>query len=354
MRTIDRYIASNVIASTLTVLLALLAIFTFFALIDELDEVGRGSYGLVQVFVFVLMTAPSLAYELFPMAALIGSLLGLGSMMRNGEITVMRCAGVSKVRVVISVMKAGALFVALAVLVGELVAPPAEAYARQYRSLAINDRIALKTRNGFWARDADSYINIREILPGDRIKDIFIYEFDAASELRTSTHAREARYVDGRWILEHISQTIISETAIERRTVERAAWDSLLRPDLVAMVAIQPDSLSVRTLVKYIRFLNSNGQSAQRYEHALWVKVTYPFASAVMVFLAIPLVLRASRTATVGQRVLLGGLVGLGFHLLNQAAGHLGVVYDVAPALSAAGPALAMCVIGAVLLLRTA
>lgn len=354
MKTIDRYIAANVIASTTTVLLALLAIFTFFAVIDELEEIGRGSYGIVQVFIYVFMSAPSLAYELFPMAALIGSLLGLGAMMRNGEITVVRCAGVSKLRIVVSVMKAGSLFVAAAVLVGELMAPPAEAYARQYRSIAINDRIALKTQNGFWARDGDSYINIREILPGDQVKDIFIYEFDGDSELRTSTHAQQARYIEGQWILEQISQTMISDTGIEQRRVDRAAWDSLLRPDLIAMVAIQPDSLSVWTLVKYIRFLANNGQSAQRYEHALWVKVTYPFASAVMVFLAIPMVLRAGRSTTIGQRVLVGGLIGLGFHLLNQAAGHLGVVYDIAPAISAGGPALAMFIVGIVLLFRTA
>lgn len=353
MRTIDRYIASNVIASTMTVLVALLAIFTFFALIDELEEVGRGSYGIVQAFVYVFMSAPSLAYELFPMAALIGSLLGLGSMIRNGEITVIRCSGVSKLQIVMSVMKAGALFVVIAVLVGELIAPPAEAYARQYRSMAINDRIALKTQNGFWARDANSYINIREILPGVQIKDIYIYEFDGQNELRTSTHAKQARYVEGQWILEGISQTIISNTGIEKRVVDRAAWDSLLRPDLIAMVAIQPDSLSVWTLVKYIRFLNNNGQTAERYEHALWVKVTYPFASAVMVFLAIPMVLRADRSTTIGQRVLIGGLIGLGFHLINQAAGHVGIVYDIAPALSAGGPALLMSMIGIVLLART-
>ena len=353
MRTIDRYVASNVIGSTLTVLTALLAIFTFFAFIDELEEVGRGSYGIFNAFVFVAASAPALAYELFPMAALIGSLLGLGAMMKNGEITVVRCAGVSKLRVVLSVMKAGTLFVAVAVLIGEFLAPPADAYARQYRSLAINDRVTLRTHNGFWARDGNSYINIREILPGDQIRDIFIYEFDDVSELRASTHAENARYVRGQWILEGISQTIISAEDIEKREIDHAAWDSLLRPDLIAMVAIQPDTLSIWTLVKYIRFLESNGQTAEQYEHALWVKVTYPFASAVMVFLAIPMVLRASRSTTIGQRVLIGGIIGLGFHLVNQAAGHLGLVFDLAPALSAGAPALVMCVIGFILLART-
>lgn len=354
MRIINRYIATNVVASTVTVLLALLGIFTFFALIDELEEVGRGSYGIGQVIVYVLLSAPSLAYELFPMAALIGSLLGLGGMMRDGEITVIRCAGVSKLRVVVSVMKAGVMFVGVAVCVGELLAPPAESYARQYRSMAINDRIALKTQNGFWVRDGDSYINIREVLPGNKIKDIFIYEFDAQSELRMSTHAQYANYIDDQWILEEISQTILSDDGVEKRFIDRAVWDSLLRPDLVAMIAIQPDSLSVWTLVKYIRFLNNNGQTAERYEHVLWVKLTYPFASAVMVFLAVPMVFRADRATSVGQRVLVGGLIGLGFHLLNQASGHLGVVYEIAPSLSAGGPALVMGVIGIILLSRTA
>ncbi|MFT4561639.1 MAG: lipopolysaccharide export system permease protein [Gammaproteobacteria bacterium] len=354
MKTIDRYIASNVVGSTMTVLLALLAIFTFFAFIDELEEVGRGSYGIMQALLFVAMSAPGLAYELFPMAALIGSLLGLGTMVGNGEITVIRCAGVSKLRVVFAVMRAGALFVALAVLIGEFVAPPAEAYARQFRSSAINDRVALKTRNGFWARDSNSYINIREILPGNQIKDIYIYEFDDESELRTSTHAAQARHLNGKWILEGIAQTIISVDGIEKREIEQAAWDSLLQPDLIAMVAIQPDALSAWTLVKYIRFLKSNGQTAERYEQALWIKVTYPLASAVMVFLSIPMVLRANRSSSVGQRVLTGGLIGLGFHLVNQAAGHLGLVFDIAPIVSASAPAVLMSVIGTVMLVRTA
>jgi lipopolysaccharide export system permease protein len=353
MRLLDRYIARNVIVMTLTVMFVLLAIFSFFAFIDELEEIGRGSYGIIQVIVYVSMRTPALAYELFPMAALIGSLLGLGALVRNGEITVVRCSGVSKPRVVVAVMKAAVVFVVLAMVIGELIAPPSDRFARQYRSLAINDQIALKTENGFWARDENSYINIRGILPGDRLEDIYIYEFDGDDRLRISTHARTARYVDSQWILEDISQSILDGNTIDTRSIERAAWDSLLKPDLITVVAVQPDTLSIWTLVKYITFLRSNGQSAQRYEHALWVKITYPIATAVMVFLAIPMVMDHRRTASASQGILVGGLVGLGFHLLNQAAGHLGIVYEFAPAISAAGPALLMFLVASVLLLRT-
>ena len=353
LRILDNYIARHIITSSATVLVVLLAIFTFFSLIDELEQVGRGSYSVGHVFFVTVLRLPGLIYELFPMAALIGSLLGLGTLMRNGEITVIRAAGVAKIRIVKAVMKAGLVLVVAAMFIGELIAPAAESYAKEYRSMAINNRITLKTQNGFWARDGNSYINIRQILPGDQLREIYIYEFDNNDQLRTSTFADRARFVDNKWILENIAQTIVSEQGLEQRHTEVAAWDSLLRPDLISVVAIQPDSLAIWTLVKFIRFLSTNGQDAARYEHALWIKIVYPLATGVMVFLAVPMVMRANRSTTVGQRIIIGGLIGLGFHLLNQAAGHLGVVFNVPPFLSATGPALTMLLVGSVLFFST-
>ncbi len=352
MRILDRYIGWTIIYATVTVLIVLVGIFTFFAFIEQLEDVGRGTYNIGKVIVFVAFSVPSLTYELFPMAALIGSLIGFGTLMRNGEIQVVRCAGVPKARIVLSVVKAGAILLVAAMAIGEFMAPPAERFARDLRSVAVSDRITFKSENGFWARDGNSYINIREILPGDQLRDVYIYEFDGMNRLRTSTHAEFARYSKAQWVLQNISQTLLDDEGLSRRYLERAAWDSMLKPDLLSMVTINPDSLSIASLMKYIRFLRGNGQNAQRYEHVLWLKLTYPLATMVMVVLAVPMVLRANRSVTVGQRVLVGALIGLGFHLMNQAAGHLGVVYEVPPVLSATGPALLMTVAAALLLAR--
>ena len=353
MKILDRYIGWNIISATVTVLVVLVAIFTFFAFIDQLEDVGRGTYGFAKVIVFVLFSVPSLGYELFPMAALIGSLIGFGTMMRNGELSVIRCVGVPKGRVVYAVVKAGLILLAIAMLNGEFIAPPAERFARDYRSVAINDRVTFKSENGFWARDGNSYINIREILPGDQLRDVYIYEFDRENRLRQSTYAEFARYAGSEWVLQNISQTVLDDNGLQKRTLPEAAWDSILKPDLLQMVTINPDSLPIWSLFKYSRFLRNNGQSAQRYLHVMWLKLTYPLASVVMVVLAVPMVLRANRNVTVGQRVLVGALIGLGFHLLNQAAGHLGVVYEIPPFLSATGPALLMSVVAMYLLART-
>lgn len=352
MRTVDRYIGHGVVGATLTVLVVLLAIFAFFTFIDELEEVGRGTYGLLQACVVVGLRVPGLAYDLFPVAALIGSLLGLGAMVENNEIAVVRCAGVSRARLVWSVMKAGLLFVFLAVLVGEVVFPPAERFARDYRSLAIEDRVAMRSEHGFWARDGESFINIREVLPGNRFGDITIFEFDEDNRLRIATHAETAVHAGGRWELRKISQTVFEDGEIEARRIEKASWDSLLKPDLVGMIAIEPSALSLLELSRYVTFTRRSGQQAQRYEHAMWSKIGYPLATAVMVFLAIPIVLRGSRSVPTGRRVMIGAVIGLTFHIVNQTAGHLGVVFGLPAFWSALGPTLAVFALAVALHLR--
>ena len=157
MKLIDRYIGRTVIGMVLTVVVALVLVFSFFEVIDEVDDVGRGSYNFAKMLMFVGLSMPGLVYELLPVAALIGALVGLSILVSNGELVVIRAAGVSLGRMVWAVMKAGIVVMLLAMIVGELVVPPAAETARQLKSISMANRIALKTRNGFWARDGQSY-----------------------------------------------------------------------------------------------------------------------------------------------------------------------------------------------------
>ncbi len=353
MKIIDSYIRRTLIGSTITVMAGLIAIFTFFKFIDELDQVGRGSYGVLQVIQYVLLSIPTMAYEMFPMGALIGALLGLGSLMNHSEITVIRTSGISLMRTILSVMKAAAILMLIAMLIGEFIAPVSEELARTHRSIALSDQIALKTRHGFWARDGHSFINIRRILPANQVEDIYIYEFDEQDQLRVSTHAEKGRYEEGRWLLENLIQTDLTNEKLISKNLEKAAWDSMLNPELINIVVIKPNSLSIRGLLEYIRYLKINAQNALQYQQAFWTKVIYPIASGVMVFLAIPIVLLGrSRSASIGQRVVMGTVIGLVFHILNQASGHLGLLYEMNPLISAGLPTLLTLSIAALLIRR--
>ncbi len=354
MKIIDRYIALTLIKITLLALFSLVLLFSFFALVDQLDSTGRGNYGVWQALTYVFLTVPRLSFELFPIAAVIGSMATLGMFTKNSELAVIRTSGMSQLRLAWSLIKGAAVLICISLFVGEVISPYSEETAQHMRSVALTEQITLKTKYGFWSRDGHSFINIRKILPGDRVEEIYIYEFDDVDRLRTSTFARRAEYKNDQWVLEDIRQTEITDEGINIKQMNLATWEALLNPDVINLLLIKPQFMSLIGLFDYISYLKTNGQNSLLYEQALWSKIINPFAIIVMVLIAIPMVKSYSRMTAIGQRVSLGCLIGIIFHIINQIAGHMGIVYDINPALSVTFPTLLMLGVIIWLLRKTA
>lgn len=337
---LDRYIGKNILLISLLALFSLVAIFSFFSLVDQLDDTGQGNYGVLEAIQYVLLTVPRLSYELFPIATVIGSMAALGMLANSSELAVIRTSGVSRMQLSFSLMKTGLIFVVISMLIGEVIAPISEQAAQQKRSVSLTQQISLKTKNGFWSRDGDSYINIRKILPGDRVEQIYIYEFDEDHQLISSIRAKNAEYDQDRWILHDIMKTEISERQVTSNHYDTAAWEALLNPEVIEMVTIKPRYLSMHGLVNYINYLKANNQSSKLYVQALWEKVINPFAIMAMILLAICVVKCEARPIGLGQRVFIGALIGVSFHLVNQVTGHLGIVYGIPSFISVSLPTL--------------
>ncbi len=346
MRVLDRYIGKTVIASILIVLLLLLILVAFGNLMEELGDVGEGDYTTIDAFLYVLLIIPRRTYEIFPVAVLLGSMVGLGGLASHSELIAMRAAGVSLGRIVLSALKAGVVMMVVVIVVGELIAPNTEQYAETMRASKISEQITLQTEYGFWARDGDSFVNIRQILPGARLKDIYIYEFSEEGKLRLATHAGFAQYRDDRWLLSDIRQSEFSDEGVVSRHLENASWDSMLNPSLLNVVVVRPTMLPAWGLYRYIRFMHENGQSAIPFEVAFWSKIIMPVVTLVMVFLSVPFVFGVLRTVGIGPRIFAGTVIGTGFFLLNKVFSHMAVVYELNPLFSASFPAFAMLALG--------
>ena len=178
LRTLERYFARQIYGNVLFVLGAFLALFSFFDLIRELADLGRGDYQLRQVFVFVLLSAPTNAYELFPIAVLIGTLYVLAHLASNSEYTVMRASGLSPGRAALVLGKVGLAFVAATFIVGEWVAPAAEEQAQKVKLRAMSAMIGQDLQSGLWFKDEGSFINVREARRDNALTGVRIYEFD--------------------------------------------------------------------------------------------------------------------------------------------------------------------------------
>ena len=338
MRLLDRHIGITVAISIGLVLLVLISLDSFFRLARELNQVGEGNYTYLEMLLYLALTTPYRIVEFFPITALLGTTIGLGMLATHSELVVMRAAGISVLRITGAVMKTGLLLIIAVMLLAEFVVPDAEQFAESRRTQMLAEQTALKTDNGFWSRDRRSFLNIRDIRPTGEIGDITIYEFDEQHRLRSSTHANRAVYENGQWVLREITQSDISVNAIETRTFDQAQWDSILSPALLNIVVIDPLRISIRDLYDYSVYLRANNQDAARYELALWARLLMPASIAVMLLLAVPFVFGPLRSVGIGQRILVGFLVGLAFFLINQAFNHLGVVYHMPPLLSAALP----------------
>lgn len=335
MRILRGYIVRDLYRATLLALFVLVALFSFFTLIDQLADTGRGNYGILQAVAFVLLTVPRLAYDLFPIAAVIGSMTVIGMLARNSELAVIYASGVSRLRLALMLVRVSLPMLVLILLVGELIAPHGEERAQNLRSLSLAEQITLKTRNGFWIRDGQSYVNIRKVLSGERIEQIYLYQFDNVGRLRSSVYAGAAVFTDGKWSMQDIVESVIDENRVESRSMQRATWESLLNPEIINVVIVRPQYLSLPGLVNYIDYLRQNLQDTRLYEQALWAKLIKPFAILGMILLAVPLV---RGHAAVGQRVFTGALAGILFHLANQVSVNLGVVYQIHPAISVLVP----------------
>ena len=127
MRTLRRYIGRDVLLATLLIFAALLALFAFFDLIHELGDVGRGDYTISRALLFVMLNLPSRLYELFPVAALIGTLFAVAQLVANSEYTVMRAYGMSPAQMTWSVLRVGIPLAAAT--------PPAGARSVPYRPI---------------------------------------------------------------------------------------------------------------------------------------------------------------------------------------------------------------------------
>lgn len=353
MRILDRYLGRAVLQGSLTVLLILVALMTVIDLVVELADVGSGNYGLLQALEYVLLTMPRRAFEMLPLAALIGSLIGLGALANNSELVVVRAAGVSLLRIFGSVMRVGFVLIVVTLILGEGISPVTDQWAQERRAAALSEEFSNKTKLGFWVREGDRYINIRRILPGSRLMDVYVYEFDSAQQLRYSLHAESGVYLKGEWRLRDVARSEIGAERVKAERLDEMVWRTDLDPELVKVVSVEPERLSTAGLHQYIDYLERNGLESQRYQIAFWIRVLAPVATVLMLSLALPFVFGSIRSVPVSQRVLTGTLLGIGFQILSRSFGHMGQVFDLNPFFAASLPLLIFSALAVYLFRRT-
>ncbi len=351
MRKLDRYISRSVVVAILAVLGIILGLASLFAFIDEMNDISE-TYTLLDACSYVLLTAPRRLYDMLPMAALIGCLIGLGSLASASELTIMRAAGVSIGRITWAVMKPMLVLMIVGVLIGEYVAPASENQAQANRSLAQGGGDAQSGKHGLWHRQGEEFIHINTVQPNGLLYGVTRYRFDDQRNMLSASFARKATYDQGQWQLAEVTTTLFHGDRTEVVKADNEQWGVSLTPQLLSTVVLAPESLSISGLWSYIHYLADQGLNNGKYWLAFWTKVLQPLVTAALVLMAISFIFGPLRSVTLGQRVFTGVLVGFTFRIIQDLLGPSSLVFGFSPLFAVLVPATVCAVAGAWLLRR--
>jgi len=334
---LDRYIGRTVLTTTVLSLIVLTGLSGLIRFVEQIRAIGRGSYDMTDVLAFVVLSVPRDIEMFFPMAALLGGLIGMGVLASNSELTVMMAAGRSRLNLISSVMKSAVLMMLFVLAIGEWVAPNMESQARQLRAQAVSGGSLISGEHGIWAKDGDHFIHIGEVEDTGSLRQVTIYQFDGR-RLDKVVHGDRATYVGPEWRVRDAQYTELRDDEILNYRLASWSWRSTMTPEKLGVVTVRPESLSISGLDSYVNYLQSNQQDASRYELAYWRKILAPFTVAVMLLVALSFVFGPLRSVTMGARVLLGVITGFVFHVSNEVFGPVSQVYQIPPLLGAMLP----------------
>lgn len=347
LRLVDRLIGTRVLLTLALVWGVLLGFDLIQTFVREIDEIGQGSYTTATAVLYTLYTLPRRAYELFPTAALIGSLLALGGLAATSELTALRAAGLSRLRISRGALAViGALTLAM-VVVAETAGPAGEQRAQALAVAAKSKDLSVAQWSGLWAREGDTFLNAEHgRVKGEGVQSwveldgVRLYEFGQDGRLASIALAKRAEHRNGEWTLFELRRSRFIERGVESQTVAQERWQSDLNPELLSLGVTRPRYLATRDLAASLDYLERNGLDKGEFESTYWRRWFYPVNALVLCLAAMPFAFGTLRSGGFGKRLFLGIVFGLGYFMLQRLATDTAEVYRFDPRLANAVPPL--------------
>ena len=372
MKTIRRLIYGEVLAAIAMVALGFLALFFFFDVVDELQYLGKNTvlpaaanaaslvvdaYQIKHALLYVGLLIPNHLYELLPISVLIGTIFVMARLAQSSEYTILRTSGLDPWRALKLLLNLGAFFVVISFAVGDYVAPASERAAQLLKARYQGNITVGQT--GAWLKEKQAHntyvANVKTLSSKSEMQGVKIFEFNDKGLLVSTTQAASASFGrDDSWLLAKVTRSEFNlqpagagkpgqstkDVQVNRNETPTLRWPTEISEEMVSVALLKPERMSTVDLFNYIRHLNANGQTAQRYEIEFWKKVFYPLSCVVMVMLALPFAYLHFRSGGITSYVFAGVMIGISFFLLNNVFGYIGNLRSWQPWLAAAAPGM--------------
>jgi len=355
----DLYVGRVVLVTVLLTWAVLTGLDTLLALVAEVSDIGTGDYDFSTALAYVAHTVPRRAYMMFPTAAVIGSLMGLGQLAASSELTALRALGLSRRRLGLAAASSLAVLTGLMMFNGETLGPWAQRRADGLKASAKSKDMIVAQYSGLWAREGDTFLNAQtgqERNDGDdrwlELRDVRLFEFAQDGRLESIAHAGSAEHREGVWVLRNVQRTWFETRSVTQTNVLEERWKSQLDDTALAASVARPRYLAASELRSSIQYRKRNGLDAAEFEEHYWGRWFYPFNVLALCLAAIPFAFGTLRSGGMGKRLFIGIVFALGFWLLQTQIVKLAGIYKFDYRVAYLLPPMVMLAVSAVLFRR--
>ena len=299
-------------------MVAFTAIFIGTDLLFKLTEYytawGVGIFTLIKLF---FLSLPAIIVVSFPMATLLGTIMGYSRMTGDGEITALRAGGVSIYKIIIPALIVGLLMSGVTIFINELVVPQAN---YQYNKIVWefkHNRQMPKTQYNLYLTPLDSktnrpdYILYTHSFNGETgvMQDVLLQEYQGGNPT-TLIKAQKAKWLENGWNFYEgvIYQLKEGERVPSLKFKEYKTREEIHRPGEISKLDKSPEDMSLQELTSYIMMQEEQGRNAFQ-ERVKWhQRFSIPFANFIFALIAAPLGAKPRRTS--------GSATGMGLSII--------------------------------------
>jgi lipopolysaccharide export system permease protein len=334
VNTLDRYLYRTVLVYTAMAMAVLLTLGALFLFITQQNDIGVGGYGAADAFVFTMLNLPQSAFELLPIGALIGALMGLGHLASGSELVVTRASGVSVWRIAWPVGLAGLTLALVMYGIGDYAAPPLAQFAKREKTTEKLADVSFAGSSSAWVKDGNLILRVQTGEVDRAFGGVSLFQLDGPTKLRSIQRAERISVADpGRWRLHNVATSRFGDDRVTGGVVSETTMQSTVNPEFLGLAATDPQMLTLHGLAAYIDHLRRNSLDTASYEIGYWSRIARLFAVIIVTLLALPFVFGPLRTTGAGTRTVIGVLLGVVFFLVNRTIESGGQLFGLNPAL---------------------
>ncbi|HWW28668.1 MAG TPA: LPS export ABC transporter permease LptG [Steroidobacteraceae bacterium] len=334
MNTLDRYLYRTVLVYTFMAMTVLLVLGGLVVFISQQGDIGVGNYSAGDAFLFTLLNMPQQTFELLPIGAMIGALMGLGNLASGSELVVTRASGVSVWRIAWPVGLAGLTLALIMYGVGEYAAPPMAQFAKREKTTSKLQDVSFAGSSTAWVKEGNLILRVQTGEVDRAFGGVSVFELDGPTHLRSIQRAARISVADpGRWSLHNVATSRFDKDRVEGDTVGEFTMRSTVNPEFLGLAATDPQLLTLRGLAAYIDHLRRNSLETASYEIGYWSRIARLLAVVVVTLLALPFVFGPLRTTGAGTRTVIGVLLGVVFFLVTGTIEKGGQLFNFNPVL---------------------